>query len=102
MMMFVTKKIMVNFDILTCTDAVNSGMCAPKCKPHQCCQRDGEGNYRCFCLQEYANNPGITISQVGVIVFSTGTHVQFKVNTRTTMMSAVNSVSYNIIGSGTN
>ena len=52
---------MIQFDFkfhFTCV--VPSGLyterCNPRCEAHQCCDKDGEGVYKCFCLQAKVNN----------------------------------------------
>lgn len=45
---------------LTCEFAapngINTDRCDPQCESHQCCDRDEEGNHKCFCLQAKVNN----------------------------------------------
>ena len=45
------------------TAVTGSDMCEPRCTSCQCCQQDDEGRYRCFCIQERADSPGLYASR---------------------------------------
>ena len=36
---------------------MNTDRCNPSCHVRQCCDRNEEGDYECFCLQAKVNNP---------------------------------------------
>ena len=43
----------------TCTvpNGVNTDRCNPSCGVRQCCDRNEDGDYECFCLQAKVNSP---------------------------------------------
>ena len=36
---------------------MNTDRCNPSCGVRQCCDRNEDGEYECFCLQAKINNP---------------------------------------------
>ena len=62
----------------TCTvpNGLNTDKCNPRCEVRQCCDRNEDGEYVCFCLQAKANSPDEYIKRpcesMSLIVACTG------------------------------
>lgn len=48
---------MHSFLISIVPTGLNTDQCNPRCAARQCCDRDDENNYQCFCIQSAANDP---------------------------------------------